>query len=65
MITDENVEKPHAVTVAESLAGESINVDLAVVEPGETTKSIERSAALWQMMLELGSDRATDSRRRA
>lgn len=59
VITDENVEKPHATAVGESLAGESVSVDLMVVEPGEPTKSIEAATELWNTLLELGADRAT------
>jgi len=57
LLTDQNVEKPHAVAAGESLAAQSVAVDLVVVEPGEPTKSVEQSAALWQKMLELGTDR--------
>lgn len=57
VITDENVERPHAVRAAESLAEAEITVDLVVLEPGERTKSIEAAATLWQKMLQLGADR--------
>ena len=57
VITDENVEKPHAVQVGESLAEASVEVDLVVVEPGEPSKSVEMAAALWEKMLQLGADR--------
>jgi 3-dehydroquinate synthase len=57
VVTDQNVEKPHAVVVAESLAGAGIEVDLVVVEPGEPAKSIEVAAALWEKLLQLGADR--------
>ena len=59
VITDENVEKPHAIRVAESLARESIAVDLVVVEAGETSKSIETATLLWEKLLQLGADRKT------
>lgn len=59
VITDEHVEQPHAVLVAESLARESIGVDLVVVEAGETSKSIETATALWERLLQLGADRKT------
>ncbi len=59
LITDENVQEPHAVEVAESLTGESIEVDLVAVEPGEPTKSVEMAAGLWSGLLELGADRQT------
>jgi 3-dehydroquinate synthase len=57
VITDENVEEPHAVRVAESLGEEGVEVDLAVVEPGEPAKSIGTAAALWEKLLDLGTDR--------
>ncbi|OHB69044.1 MAG: 3-dehydroquinate synthase [Planctomycetes bacterium RBG_13_63_9] len=59
VITDENVQEPYAIRVAESLAGESIEVDVVAVEPGEPSKSIDMVAGLWTGMLELGSDRKT------
>ncbi len=59
VITDENVQEPHAVRVAESLTNELIEVDIVAVEPGEASKSIDMAAGLWQGMLELGADRKT------
>lgn len=57
VITDENVETPHAHVVGESLAEAGINVDLAVIEPGEPSKSVESATALWEKLLQLGADR--------
>jgi 3-dehydroquinate synthase len=57
VITDENVEQPHAVKVAESLAEADLEVDLLVVEPGEASKAIETAAALWEELLAAGADR--------
>ncbi|MHC4180612.1 MAG: iron-containing alcohol dehydrogenase, partial [Planctomycetota bacterium] len=59
VITDQNVQQPHAIRVAESLTGESLQVDLVAVEPGEPTKSIDMAAGLWEGLLELGADRKT------
>lgn len=59
VITDGNVERPHAVAVAETLAEAGTSVDLVVVEPGETSKSVPTAVALWEKMLELGADRQT------
>jgi len=57
VITDDNVQKPHAIRVAESLTDAAMEVDLISVEPGEPSKSIEMAAGLWQGLLELGADR--------
>ena len=59
VITDNNVQEPHATAVAESLGRESLEVDIIAVEPGETTKSVDMAAGLWQGFLELGADRKT------
>jgi 3-dehydroquinate synthase len=59
VITDQNVQEPHAMRAAESLTGESAEVDVVAVEPGEPTKSIDVAAGLWQGLLELGADRQT------
>jgi 3-dehydroquinate synthase len=57
VITDENVEKPHALAAAAALADAGAAVDLVVVAPGETTKSVDSAASLWNKLLELGTDR--------
>ena len=59
VITDENVQEPHGIAVAESLVEQSIAVDVVAVEPGETSKSIDVAAGLWEGLLELGADRKT------
>jgi 3-dehydroquinate synthase len=59
VITDQNVEEPHAATVGESLAEEAVAVDLLVIEPGEPAKSVDEAAVLWEKMLQLGADRKT------
>ena len=59
IITDENVQEPHAVKTAESLVGESIEVAIVAVNPGEKSKAVEVAAKLWEAMLELGADRKT------
>ncbi|MBN2023217.1 MAG: 3-dehydroquinate synthase [Pirellulales bacterium] len=59
VVTDTNVERPHAVAVAESLAGEDLAVDLVAMEPGEPTKSIDMAMSLWEGLVELGADRKT------
>jgi 3-dehydroquinate synthase len=57
LITDENVETPHAVAVAQSLVNASVQVDLVVVESGEQSKSVATATALWEKLLGLGADR--------
>ncbi len=57
LITDDNVQKPHAMQVAESIGLEEIDVDVICVEPGEASKSLEMAEGLWQGLLDLGADR--------
>jgi 3-dehydroquinate synthase len=57
VITDQNVETPHAQRAAESLAQAGARVDVLVVEAGEETKSVESAAALWDQLLAVGADR--------
>jgi 3-dehydroquinate synthase len=59
VITDARVEKPHAIGVAESLAGAGAEVELLVVEEGETSKSVDVAEMLWEKLLELHADRKT------
>jgi 3-dehydroquinate synthase len=59
LITDEHVQKPHAMRVAESLGDQEIEVDLISLEPGEESKSLDVAASLWQGLLELDVDRKT------
>jgi 3-dehydroquinate synthase len=59
VITDEHVEEPHASTVAAALAEAHLDVDLVVVESGETSKSVETAHELWDKLLDLGADRKT------
>jgi len=59
LITDDNVQNPHAMRVAESLGERDIETDVIAVEPGEESKSLDVAAALWQGLLDLGADRKT------
>lgn len=60
VITDSNVQTPHAEEVAAALAKEDLMaVDLLAVDPGELTKSIDMAAALWNGLLEMKADRKT------
>ena len=45
--------------VAESLAGQKVQVDVVAVKPGEPSKSLDVAAVVWQGLLELGADRQT------
>ena len=59
IITDKNVEDPYAHRAAESLSQAKFDVNVMVVEPGESSKSVEVAEPLWDKMLELGADRRT------
>jgi 3-dehydroquinate synthase len=57
IITDTNVQSPHANAVAESLDEADVATDILVVEPGEETKSVEVADLLWQKLLDIKTDR--------
>ena len=59
VITDANVEPLHAKSCAERLAETIDDVDLLIVEAGESSKSVEMADHLWQELLHLGADRKT------
>ena len=60
VITDDNVETPHAIAVAESLSdGADATVDLMVIGAGETSKSVQTAELLWNRLLEANTDRKT------
>ncbi len=61
VITDANVEHPHATQYADCVAhaDSEIDVDLLVVDPGEHSKSVEIADQLWRELLDLGADRNT------
>jgi 3-dehydroquinate synthase len=59
LVTDDNVHRPHAMQVAESLGDQDIEVDVICVEPGEESKSLEVAESLWQGLLDLDADRKT------
>jgi len=59
IVTDENVNEPHATIVAESLTEDEVRVDVLLLEPGEQTKSVDAVDGLWQALLEIGADRKT------
>ncbi len=57
VITDDNVDGPHADRVADHLVEAGLDVDLLVVDAGEPSKSVETAYNLWESMLEVGTDR--------
>lgn len=57
VITDQHLHETHAARVVESLAGTGLKVDVLVIEPGETAKSIEVANQLWNKLLDIGADR--------
>ena len=59
LLTDDHVHKPHAMTAAESIGRQEIEVNVILVEPGEDAKSLEVAESLWQALLDLGADRKT------
>lgn len=59
VISDKNVEDPHAFAAAQSLARPGIRVELLVIAAGEEQKSIANLGVLLDKMLELGADRQT------
>jgi len=59
VVTDEHVQQPWAMSVAERLGADGVAVDLVVVEAGEMTKSVETAHDLWEKFAELGADRKT------
>ncbi|MEN6406313.1 MAG: 3-dehydroquinate synthase [Thermoguttaceae bacterium] len=59
VLTDENVHKLHAMRVAESLGQQDLETDVILVVPGESSKSVEVAAGLWDGLLQLGADRNT------
>ncbi len=57
IITDENVEALHGEVVLQSLKARAARVDFLSIPPGETSKSVDCAAALWEKLLEYGTDR--------
>jgi len=58
VIADENVEQ-YSTEVAEAIADAGADVDVLTITAGETSKSIDAAAALWDEMLTVGADRKT------
>ena len=59
VVTDANVEQPHAAAVVTSLNETGWRTVLSVLAPGETTKSLEHAAKLYDVLVDLPADRNT------
>jgi 3-dehydroquinate synthase len=59
VITDANVENPHAQTVARSLQSAGWNVQAAVMPPGEQTKCLASTSKLYDALVDMKADRHT------
>lgn len=57
VITDENVEYPHAEVVADSLLDADMDVEILIIEAGEPSKSVPVAETLWENLIDLGTDR--------
>jgi 3-dehydroquinate synthase len=57
VISDETVERLHGEVVLQSLRAYAPRVDFVSIPPGEPSKSIDCAAALWEKLLEYGTDR--------
>ncbi|MDZ4817613.1 MAG: 3-dehydroquinate synthase [Planctomycetota bacterium] len=57
VITDSRVESPHGEAAIQSLDATGAEVDALVIEEGEQSKSIDVASALWEKLLDLGTDR--------
>jgi 3-dehydroquinate synthase len=56
VITDTNVQETYGAPLSESLSDRA-NVDLLTVQAGEASKSVDNAEALWDALLEAGTDR--------
>ena len=59
LITDSNVRPLYADTVADSLREAGLRVDVLVIEPGESSKSLDVAGQLWNDLLTTGADRSS------
>ena len=59
VITDANVDRPHAETVVAGFVQSGVRVERIVLEAGEGTKSVAQAERLWQRLLDAGADRKT------
>src|SRR5262245_3683859 len=59
IVTDRNVCETHATVVGASLHLAGFRCEVAVLEPGEQTKSLESAALLYDRLVEMQADRRT------
>jgi len=59
VVTDSNVQSPHAEQVLADLQRAGIGADLRVVPAGEVSKSVENAHWLWRELVRLRADRRT------
>lgn len=59
VVTDRHLADSHAATVLASLKAAGWTARLAVLEPGEPSKSLETAAALYDALVDLEADRHT------
>jgi 3-dehydroquinate synthase len=59
VITDEHVHELYTDALTTALECEGAEIGVLVVEPGETSKSPDAAAELWEGMLDEGADRKT------
>jgi 3-dehydroquinate synthase len=57
IITDETVDELYADEAGDRLVEEGWEANLLIVEPGETSKSVESAEELWNALLAEGADR--------
>jgi 3-dehydroquinate synthase len=57
IITDETVDELYADAAGDRLVEEGWEANLLIVEPGETSKSVESADELWNALLAEGADR--------
>jgi 3-dehydroquinate synthase len=59
VVTDENVASRYLALAKQSLEGEGFRVGVAVVPPGESTKSLSWASTLYDQLVESNADRRT------
>jgi len=57
LVTDENVDPLYADPLGDRLTDQDIHVNVMVLDPGETSKSVDIAADMWEALLDEGADR--------